>query len=98
MTHHYKLKPWIYMSKKVVIIFLTVILFTIIQFNFASAQCALCKATVETSLQEGNTSAAGLNVGILYLLIMPYALIGGLGYWWYSNNKKKKLLETKSVE
>ena len=86
------------MSKKVVIIFLTVILFTIIQFNFASAQCALCKATVETSLQEGNTSAAGLNVGILYLLIMPYALIGGLGYLWYSNNKKKKLLETKSVE
>jgi len=84
--------------KKILFILVVAIVFISLQTDLTFAQCALCKASVETSLQEGNTSAAGLNVGILYLLIMPYALIGGLGYWWYSNNKKKKLLETKSVE
>ena len=76
--------------KKFLFLFGVTILIISLQTDFASAQCAMCKATVETSLAEGNTSAAGLNIGILYLLIMPYALIGGLGYWWYSNNKKKK--------
>ncbi len=64
----------------------------------SSAQCAMCKATVESSIQAGNSTAAGLNIGILYLLIMPYAFICGLGYWWYSNNKKRKLLEAKIEE
>ncbi|HAP00525.1 MAG TPA: hypothetical protein DCQ93_01245 [Bacteroidetes bacterium] len=66
--------------------------FILFQTEFSSAQCALCKATAETSLKEGNNSAAGLNVGILYLLVVPYALIGGLGYWWYTTSKKRKQL------
>ena len=79
--------------KKILFLFGVVVLIISSQTDFAAAQCALCKATAESSLAEGNTSAAGLNVGILYLLVMPYALIGGLGYWWYSNNKKKKSQE-----
>lgn len=53
------------------------------------AQCALCKSTAESSLKEGSTQAKGLNTGILYLLVMPYILVGGIGYWWYVQRKKQ---------
>ncbi len=54
------------------------------------AQCALCKSSAESSLKEGDTQAKGLNAGIMYLLMMPYLLVGGLGYYWYTNNKKQE--------
>ena len=59
------------------------------------AQCSLCKSTAESSLKEGNTTAKGLNTGIMYLLVMPYLLVGGIGYWWYTQ-KKKEARETES--
>jgi len=31
----------------------------------------------------------------MYLLVMPYLLVGGIGYWWYTQ-KKKEALETGS--
>ena len=61
----------------------------IIGYNYSSAQCAACKQSAETSLKEGNTDAKGLNLGIMYLLIVPYVLVGGIGYYWYVNHKKK---------
>lgn len=63
----------------------------IFSFGFeknASAQCALCKESAETSLQEGKKDAAGLNTGIIYLLLVPYLLVGGIGYFWYRRSKK----------
>lgn len=81
--------------KKIVFILFLAVVFISLHADFVAAQCALCKETAASSLKEGNTSAAGLNVGIFYLLIVPYALIGGLGYWWYNQDRKKKLLEKK---
>lgn len=53
------------------------------------AQCAMCRATVEASIVDGQTTiASGLNTGILYLLIMPYLLIGTIAYFWYKNSKR----------
>lgn len=57
--------------------------------QFSAAQCAMCKQSAESSLKEGNTDARGLNIGIMYLLVIPYALVGGIGYYWYINHKKK---------
>ena len=37
-----------------------------------SAQCAMCKAVVETNLDTGDTKGIGLNNGILYLMAFPY--------------------------
>lgn len=59
----------------------------------ASAQCAMCKATVESS--EGKQAtfqerAKGLNNGILYLMCIPYILAGVIGYYWYQNSKKER--------
>ena len=53
-----------------------------------SAQCAMCRATVENNFSNGKPGiAAGLNVGILYLLIMPYLAVMVLGYLWYKSSK-----------
>ncbi|MDA0314190.1 MAG: hypothetical protein O2829_05910 [Bacteroidetes bacterium] len=57
----------------------------------ASAQCAMCRASVENNVSNGDTSiGAGLNNGILYLVVMPYLMAGIIGYLWYRNSKKKK--------
>ncbi|MEP1954251.1 MAG: hypothetical protein ABJJ26_04895, partial [Algoriphagus sp.] len=39
------------------------------------AQCAMCRASVENNVANGDTSvAAGLNLGIMYLFVMPYLI------------------------
>ena len=57
----------------------------------AAAQCAMCRASVENNVSNGDTSiGAGLNNGILYLVVMPYLMAGIIGYLWYRSSKKKK--------
>ncbi len=53
-----------------------------------SAQCAMCKAVVESGDAD---IAEGLNSGILYLMAFPYILVGVAGFLLYRNWKKKKL-------
>ncbi|AMC11012.1 hypothetical protein Lupro_07015 [Lutibacter profundi] len=69
------------MKKLLVIIF---IIFT----SSVDAQCAMCKAVVES----GNASEAeGLNTGILYLMIFPYLLVGALFYFILKRKRKNKI-------
>lgn len=59
-----------------------------------SAQCAMCRSTLENNYSNGDPGiAAGINTGILYLLSMPYLAIIIIGYLWYktSKNASKKL-------
>ena len=51
----------------------------------AGAQCAMCRAVLETS--EGN-AAQGINNGILYLMAIPYLLVIVIGYAVYRKLKK----------
>jgi hypothetical protein len=42
-----------------------------------NAQCAMCKAAAESSMEGDSKSVArGLNKGILFLLTLPYAAVG----------------------
>ncbi len=62
-------------------------------FNVNSlAQCAMCRASVENSMSQNSESfSAGLNVGILYLFVMPYLLVVIIAILWYrSSNKNDK--------
>ncbi|WP_370449363.1 hypothetical protein [Aquimarina sp. BL5] len=52
------------------------------------AQCAMCRAVLES--EEGQQTAKGINNGIVYLMIVPYVLIGVIGYVMYRNKKKAK--------
>ncbi len=47
-----------------------------------SAQCAMCKANAEAS------NATGFNAGILYMLTLPYFMIGTIGYLWWRNRQQ----------
>ena len=53
--------------------------------QLTEAQCAMCRAVLES---EGNTSSAeGINNGIVYLMAVPYILVGGLFYFIYKKMK-----------
>ena len=51
------------------------------------AQCPMCRATAETNLANGGSEGAGLNNGILYMLCMPYVLIGTVAFLWWRNRR-----------
>lgn len=72
-------------------LFLLVVLslFTANQTGFA--QCPNCRAAVQSGLNSGATNVGkGLNQGILYLLALPYLIVGIIGFMWYKSNKAKK--------
>ncbi|QLE01469.1 hypothetical protein HX109_07775 [Galbibacter sp. BG1] len=49
------------------------------------AQCAMCRAVLETG--EGQEVAEGINNGIVYLMAVPYVLIAVLGYFIFKRMK-----------
>ena len=55
--------------------------------NEMEAQCAMCRAALESSTD--NNAAEAINDGIVYLMAFPYILVGGLGYIIYRKFKKK---------
>tara|TARA_B100000780_G_scaffold66407_1_gene43718 strand:- start:369 stop:581 length:213 start_codon:yes stop_codon:yes gene_type:complete len=42
------------------------------------AQCSMCRAVLES--EEGQQTAKGINNGIVYLMAIPYVLVGVVGY------------------
>lgn len=46
-----------------------------------SAQCAMCRAVLESS--GDNSMAEGINDGIVYLMAIPYILVAFLFYFVY---------------
>ncbi len=70
-------------------IFTISIAFLLIGMRYdAQAQCAMCKATAETSTGAGSKDLAGINRGIIYLLGAPYVLTMIVGGIWYYQRKK----------
>jgi hypothetical protein len=53
------------------------------------AQCAMCRATLENNVSNGEVGiAAGINFGILYLFAAPYVVISVIAYLWFKYSKK----------
>ncbi|MBL0181100.1 MAG: hypothetical protein IPP96_01955 [Chitinophagaceae bacterium] len=61
--------------------------FSLTLFSAANvgAQCSVCTKTAQ---QLGEKPAQGMNSAILYLMMMPFAIVGLIGYRWWKNNKK----------
>ena len=53
--------------------------------SLAEAQCAMCRAAIESG--EDQEVAKGINNGIIYLMAIPYILIGALGYFIFKKLK-----------
>jgi hypothetical protein len=63
------------------------LLFSIFFPIAANAQCAMCRAALES---EGNTAKAqGINDGIVYLMVIPYILVGLVCFAIYKMYQKK---------
>jgi hypothetical protein len=71
--------------KKISIFLFLALLFFSLDSN---AQCAMCRAVLET--EEGGIKAEAVNDGIVYLMVIPYILVGILGYAIYKMKTKKK--------
>ena len=56
-----------------------------------SAQCAMCKAVVETNLKQGGSVGAGLNEGILYLMAIPYIVILFFSVVYYLQKSRRQI-------
>ena len=66
---------------------LFIVLFSVLFSLPTNAQCAMCRAALET---EGNAlKSQAVNDGIVYLMVIPYLLVGGIGYYIYRMRKKK---------
>ncbi|ADV49383.1 MULTISPECIES: hypothetical protein [Cellulophaga] len=68
-------------------VFLVLLLF--LAPNLADAQCAMCRAVLES--EEGMTTAKGINDGIVYLMAIPYILVGVLFFFVYRKMKSPKV-------
>jgi len=64
-------------------------------FIAVEAQCPMCRMSVESNMQNGSGQSIGstINTGILYMLAMPYLLVGTLGYIWYKSKRKSEEIE-----
>lgn len=49
------------------------------------AQCSICTKTAQ---QLGKESATGLNNGIIYLMMLPFAIGGFIAYKWWKQEKQ----------
>jgi hypothetical protein len=69
-----------------------ILLFFLLFFIFdLSAQCPMCKASLESAKENGTNVGNTLNGGILYLLALPYSIATVFGVILYRNNKQRKL-------
>ncbi|MBK0402315.1 hypothetical protein I5M27_04920 [Adhaeribacter sp. BT258] len=62
--------------------------------NEANAQgCVMCRAQVGESKDNDHAKKIGtsLNTGILYLVAIPYILVGTVGFLWYRQYKKNQV-------
>ena len=67
------------------------ILFAVSFFLFSvsdQAQCAMCRAALAS--EEGGVKAEAVNDGIVYLMAIPYVLVGILGVAIYKMRYGKK--------
>ncbi|MCX2719046.1 hypothetical protein [Lentiprolixibacter aurantiacus] len=53
------------------------------------AQCAMCRAVLESG--DNNAVAEGINNGIVYLMAIPYILVGVIFYIVYRKMKTPKI-------
>lgn len=76
---------------------ITFLAFVLVGLNKVSAQCAMCKASVENSAAaNADDVAEGFNKGIMLLMILPYVLFTGIVLLIWYNYRKKKSATTSS--
>ena len=63
------------------LILFTILLVFLLAPSLGSAQCAMCRAVLES--EASGNAAEGINNGIVYLMAIPYILVAGVFYFVY---------------
>ena len=61
---------------------LLILMVLLVLADCATGQCVMCKAVAEDSAAQGAVGR-GINQGILYIMAIPYVLLGIMGYFVY---------------
>ncbi|MCA0130960.1 hypothetical protein [Winogradskyella alexanderae] len=68
---------------------IALVVFTLFSVTKAWSQCAMCRAVLESG--DDQAAAEGINDGIVFLMAIPYILVGVFGYIIYRQfNKSPK--------
>lgn len=73
---------------------LVLILVLVLTPQISSAQCAMCRAVLES--EGSGDTARGINNGIVYLMAVPYLLVAGVftAIYMKMRNKKNNKVDT----
>lgn len=78
------------LSRIVISLVAILAIMTLVGIPEVIAQCPMCRMSAESNLQNGGTGGKGLNAGILFMLSLPYLIVGSIGYIWWKNQKKEE--------
>ena len=70
--------------KKLAPVLFFIMIFLLVGASSARAQCSIC---TKTAGQLGEKRAQGLNTGIIYLMLAPFAIVGFIGFRWWQGQK-----------
>lgn len=62
--------------------------FLLLWGNEALAQCAMCRTAAEGATAHKASQAQALNDGIIYIMIIPYVLLGSIFFLWWKFRKR----------
>ena len=65
--------------------FSIVIVLLALSFSSVQAQCSICS---KTSAQQGEKAGKGMNGGIVYLMFVPFGIMGYIGYRWLKQERE----------
>ena len=65
---------------RLILFFIVALIFSSVQTSFA--QCSIC---TKTAMQQGEKAGTGMNSGVIYLMLAPFAVVGFVGYRWLKN-------------
>jgi hypothetical protein len=66
---------------------LILVLLLIVFFTLPADLLAQCSICTKTAQQLGERPAKALNMGIIYLGLTPFLIMGFIGYRWWKNNQ-----------
>ena len=66
-----------------------VLVFCLLNFAFCINSMAQCSICTKTAMQMGEKPAEGMNSGVIYLMLTPFAVVGFISYRWWLTEKRR---------
>jgi hypothetical protein len=82
-------------SRRILALLLAALVIIVIVHTPAPAQCSMCVTALENS-PEGKGMAASFNRGILFLLVVPYAILGTVGVVVFRAYRRKQAADRRA--